>query len=138
VAEPTGIPANGLNVGAIRSLQLLTESLLRDLQRAYRPLRVGLSPAEQSAHRARVEEANRQRERQVSVALSTALVDWECTRTLLADNRPALAALGVHRPQRGYYRAECSECQESDGCEDVAAVEWPCGTYTAIKGASGG
>jgi hypothetical protein len=130
-----GIPARGLNDGASRSLQLLTESLVRQM-RAYSPLRLGLSPAEQAAHQARTDEANRKRAAEAEASFDAAHADWEATCALLAGNRPAFAALDVHEPECGYGVAECSECRESDGYEDVAAVAWPCGTYTAIKEAA--
>lgn len=135
---PAGIPANGLNDAATRSLQLLTESLMRQRVAAYSPLRLGLSPAEQAVQQARTDQANRQREAEAEAAHLAASEDWTATRARLDGNRVAAAVLDIHQPQCGYRVAECSECCESDGCEDVAAVEWPCGTYTAIKGAGDG
>lgn len=100
--------------------------------RAYSPLRIGMSPAEVEAHRRKIAEQSFKRDREVSVVLATALVDWEITRHAHAGNPIALAVLGIHKPVRGYQGAVCSECRESDG-DDTVPVDWPCATFTAIE-----
>lgn len=132
MAEAAGIPAHDLARDMVgRSMRTLAELIAADA-RAYSPLRIGLSPEAMEANRRRVEEANRAREREVSVALAAALVDWEAVRHALAGNPVAVAVLGIHKPVRGYQRAVCSGCGESDG-DDTVPVDWPCTTFTAIE-----
>lgn len=139
MTEPSGSPLGTKGIVAF-DLAAATHNLALEVaQRAKYagPLSTPLSGPQRAAHEARIRRESQERDRRSSLALSLALVDWECTRILLAGNLPALAALGVHQPQRGYEGAVCSECLSNENYEATAAA-WPCGTYTAVKGASGG
>lgn len=132
MTEPRGIPAHDLARDmTARARRALAAQIAADA-RAYSPLRIGLSPAAMDAQRRKIAEQNLKRDREVSVVLATALVDWETTRHAHAGNPVALAVLGIHKPVRGYQGAVCSECRESDG-DDTVPVDWPCTTFTAIE-----
>lgn len=59
--------------------------------------------------------------------------EWQQLYESSGDNPPILRVLEIHQPERQNSRIGCSECCESD-CDDTVAVEWPCTTYTAIRG----
>lgn len=130
-----GIPAYDLARDmTARATRALAAQIAADA-RTYSPLRIGLSPAAMEAQRRKIAEQNAARDREVSVVLTAALVDWDTTRHAHAGNPAALAVLAVldiHKPVRGYQGAVCSECRESDG-DDTVPVDWPCATFTAIE-----
>jgi hypothetical protein len=83
-----------------------------------------MTPQERAERRAR-QDAER------AAAYAEALADWQAVYDRLAGNAPALAALGIHRPMGTANWLSCAHCREGDS----DPVEWPCETFTAIKGA---
>lgn len=91
------------------------------------------SAAEQIAAR---QDAQKRQER-VRQAGEAAVDDWTEFRTQHADNPLAAVALDIHQPVAEWDRVVCQECRESD-LDDTVGVEWPCGTYAAMKAAADG
>ena len=121
MTEPTGISA----------FDLVPPS--KPLAPAWTPLRSHSRPsaAEQIAAR----HAAATREARVKQATDDAMADWRQFADTLAGNPIALAALRCHQPEAGYERVVCDECCESD-IDDTVGVEWPCGTFAAMKAAA--
>lgn len=61
--------------------------------------------------------------------------EWRQYHDRHYSNRLARAAFSIHRPEAGYERVMCAECNESDG-DDTLGVDWPCATFAAMKAAA--
>jgi hypothetical protein len=135
VTEPTPVPTGIQAYDLAAPLRNLAAEIARQAKYAG-PLSVGLSPAERSAHELNQRQQRAQRRREIAAAYEEAAADYNATCASLEGNTAALAALGVHLPVEGDTRVVCSECCESD-LDDTVPVAWPCGTYTAIREATG-
>lgn len=72
-------------------------------------------------------EQQEENRRRAEAERAEAHADYQATRTRLADNPQALAALDLHHPaEDGWPHCVFAEYDEYD-------TEWPCATYTAIK-----
>jgi hypothetical protein len=122
--QPPGILAHDLP--AFRPPAIDT----RPYSRAMSPVPLGADATMRQREQARIDNQTRQADLRAERAtqLAAAEADWDGLRARLADNRPALAVLDLHKPADSIY---CTTCY--DGHDGGDTVDWPCDTYKAIK-----
>lgn len=127
-----------IGANAIKELRMkgyspaeVTAYLDRKVDEATTPIR--RVTAEQIAAR----QAAADREERLRQAGEDAVDDWTEFRARHADNPLAAVALDIHQPVVEWDRVVCQECREAD-LDDTVGVEWPCGTYAAMKAAADG
>jgi hypothetical protein len=104
------------------------------------PLR-GPIPGRPETHAERMARTDRQleqarREAQLHDAVTTAQAEWAGTRTTweVRRNTVAVAVLYVHHPAAKGQRVVCAECFDSGIGYEAEPVDWPCRTYSTIRG----